>query len=258
MEFELDFTKSAQENANAYFEAAKEAKKKKEKAAEAIKELEKKLDKKIEKKEEKKISVVGKREWYEKFYWFFTSSKMLAIGGRDAAQNELINSKYFDEKDLFFHADIFGASVVILKNGIEADENSKEETAQFAASFSRAWSSGLASADVYSLKREQVSKSTNKGYLGTGSFAMSGERLWFKTMPLILYAYVAEGRFMVVPGKTFERLGINKAIELRPGNMKKSEAAKKISSLLGYDNIDYIMQHLPPGSFQLKQGNQNK
>ena len=32
MEFELDFTKSAQENANAYFEAAKEAKKKKEKA----------------------------------------------------------------------------------------------------------------------------------------------------------------------------------------------------------------------------------
>ncbi|MGC8580441.1 MAG: hypothetical protein ACP5MB_10355, partial [bacterium] len=61
-----------------------------------------------------------------------------------------------------------------------------------------------------------------------------------------------------VPGKTFERLGINKAIELRPGNMKKSEAAKKISSLLGYEDIDYIMQHLPPGNFQLKQSNPNK
>ncbi|MGC8888771.1 MAG: NFACT RNA binding domain-containing protein [Candidatus Micrarchaeia archaeon] len=259
-EFELDFTKSAQENASYYFDAAKQARKKKAGAEEAISELEKKL-KEAEAKESKKEGKtvrLAKKEWYEKFYWFFTSSGFLAIGGRDAVQNELINSKYFEERDLFFHADIFGASVVILKNGVEADENSKEEAAQFAASFSRAWSSGLASADVYSLEREKVSKSTNKGYLGTGSFAMSGERLWFKAMPLILYAFLQSDKFVIVPSKTFERLGIKKAVELRPGNIKKSEAAKKIARMLGYNDIDYIMQHIPSGSFQLKQSNQNK
>ncbi|MGC8662749.1 MAG: NFACT RNA binding domain-containing protein [Candidatus Micrarchaeia archaeon] len=252
MEFELDFTKSAQENANAYFEASKLAKKKRSKAIEIVKDLEKKLEQSRAVEEVVKITAITKKEWYEKFYWFFTSSKMLAIGGRDAAQNELINSKYFEEKDLFFHADIFGASVLILKNGLEADEASKEEAAQFAASFSRAWSSGLASVNVYSMKREQVSKSTNKGYLASGSFALSGERAWFKDMSLIIYAFIENDKFMVVPSRTFERLNIKKAVELKPGNIKKSEAAKKIANMLGYNGIDYIMQHIPPGNFQIK------
>ncbi len=255
-ELELDFTKSAQENASYYFDLSKQARKKKIGAEQAIMELEKKLQGLEASKKEKKASKISKKEWYEKFYWFFTSNGMLAIGGRDAMQNELINSKYFEEKDLFFHADIFGASVVILKNGIEASREIKEEVAQFAASFSRAWASGMANADVYSLKRDQVSKSTNKGYLAIGSFALSGEREWFKSMPLILYAF-AEGeeekKFHVVPSLTYSKIKPSKSVELRPGNLKKSEAAKKISKLIGFDDLDYIMQHIPSGNFQIKQ-----
>lgn len=255
-EFELDFTKSAQENASRYFEESKQAKKKKEGALEAIKELEAKLKKKEEEKVEKKVKKITKREWYEKFYWFFTSNNMLAIGGRDAMQNELINSRYFDENDLFFHADIFGASVVILKNGRGASREIKEEAAQFAASFSRAWSSGMANADVYSLKREQVSKSTNKGSLGVGSFAMSGEREWFKAVPLILYIIKKESedgqRLFVMPGLTYERTKPGKAVQLTPGSISKSEASKKIAKLLGIEDVDYIMQHIPSGGFAIK------
>jgi Fibronectin-binding protein A N-terminus (FbpA). len=51
-EFELDFTKSAQENASEYFEASKQARKKKAGAEQAIKELENKL--KSEGRKEKK------------------------------------------------------------------------------------------------------------------------------------------------------------------------------------------------------------
>ncbi|MFP3278049.1 MAG: NFACT RNA binding domain-containing protein [Candidatus Micrarchaeota archaeon] len=255
-EFELDFTKSAQENASEYFEASKQARKKKAGAEQAIKELENKLKSEGGERKERKILKISKKEWFEKFYWFFTSNKMLAIGGRDAMQNELINSKYFDEKDLFFHADIFGASVVVLKNGIEASREIKEEVAQFAASFSRAWSSGMTYADVYSLKREQVSKSTNKGYLATGSFAMSGEREWFKAMPLILYAFTEikddSKKFEIVPSLTYDKIKPEKAVELRPGNTKKSDTAKKLAKLLEFDDIDYILQHIPSGSFSIK------
>lgn len=258
-ELDIDFTKSAQENASDYFSKSKQAKKKAQGAAEAIKQLEKGLElkKKLAVKEHAtRITKTRKKEWYEKFHWFFTSTNMLAIGGKDAVQNEAINSKYFDEKDLFFHADIFGAPVVILKNGTDADKNTKEEVAQFAACFSRAWDSGMSSVDVYCLHRNQVSKSSNKGYLATGSFLMSGEREWFKGMPLELYAFVEESEegkaFKVVPGKTYEKLKLKNAAEVKPGRDKKSDAAKQLSKKLGFDDIDYIMQQLPSGSFQVK------
>ena len=43
-----------------------------------------------------------------------------------------------------------------------------------------------------------------------------------------------------------------KGIRLTPGKTKKSEAAGKLSRLLSYEDIDYIMQHLPPGEFHLE------
>jgi hypothetical protein len=37
------------------------------------------------------------------------------------------------------------------------------------------------------------------------------------------------------------------------GKSKKSDASKFISNKLGYENIDYIMQHLPSGTFSVKE-----
>lgn len=254
MEIEVDLAKSAQDNANDYFYKSKRAKRKKEGAEQSVKGLEKKLEEaeqKLQKIEKKKIKIVAKKEWYEKFHWFFASNAMLAVGGRDAAQNELINSRHFEEKDLFFHADIFGASVVVLKNGIDASREVKEEVAQFAACYSSAWKEGQTTVNVYSLKREQVTKSKSGGSLGTGAFAMSGEREWFKNVKLELVAFIADGRLNVVPGKTAE---VTKAqgLHITLGDAKKSDAAKLISKRLGYDDIDYVMQQLPTGGFKIK------
>jgi hypothetical protein len=279
MEAELDYTKSAQENANAYFEKSKEAKRKVEGAEQAIKKLELKVVE-LEKHKlvSKEIKKSEEREWYEKFYWFFASNGMLAIGGRSAQQNELINSKYFDKDDLFFHANIFGASVVVLKNGVNASDEAKAEAAQFAACFSSAWENGQSSVDVFSAGREKVSKSESKGYLGTGSFLISGDREWYRNMKLELYAFFAESRirlqgkteqdnalisaaplsivvnaskFNVVPSLTY-KAGDTKGTKMVPGEMKKSDAAKTLAKKLGYNDIDYIMQHLPPGEFSIE------
>ena len=89
MQAEIDYTKSAQKNAEEYFNRAKEAKKKLEGAEQAIKRLEQKADQ-LEKETvvKKELQKKEEREWYERFYWCFTSGGQLVIGGRSAQQNE--------------------------------------------------------------------------------------------------------------------------------------------------------------------------
>jgi predicted ribosome quality control (RQC) complex YloA/Tae2 family protein len=256
MDVRIDFTLSAQQNADSYYKHSKKLAAKKEGAEKAIQELTKKLVEergRSAEEEKRRLVVTRQKEWYEKFHWFFTSDSLLAIGGRDAHQNELLNAKYFEDNDLFFHADIFGASAVILKGGVHASPNAKEEAAQFAACFSSAWERMLSSVDVYALKKEQVTKSTNKGSLGTGSFLLKGEREWFRGAKLQLVAFVKDGRVCIYPKNSFDRIGFKGAyIEVKQGNLKKSDAAKKISSFLGYESIDDIMRSLPAGTFSLE------
>ena len=261
MEIEIDFTKNAQQNAQDYFSRSKKAKHKAEGAEKSISELKEALNSISAAPKKGRVLRYSEKEWYEKFNWFFTSNSLLAIGGRSAQQNEIINSKYFLEGDLFFHADVFGASVTILKGGVGAPREVKEEVAQFAACYSRAWEEG-SSANVYSLKRDQVSKSKEKGSLGTGSFLLSGEREWYKNVPLELAAFTEKNKekvhdatlekAMIAPLSSCKALGISNYIRISPGNTKKSDAAKLIAKRLGYEDIDYIMQHLPAGSFSIK------
>ena len=255
MRIKIDFTKSAQDNAQEYFNRAKKLKAKKEGAEKAVKELEKRLKKardNVPISKEKQIIRQREKAWYEKFRWFFTSDNHLVIGGRDAHQNELLNSKHFDEKDLFFHADIFGAQVTILKEGATAEKGTREEVAQFAASQSSAWKEGQRTVDVYAMRRAQVSKSKEKGSLGTGSFLLSGEREWYRNTPLALVAFSKDGKVNVVPEFTFEKMEkVRPYARISQGNDKKSDAAKKIAKALGCNDIDEIMQLLPADGFRV-------
>ncbi|MGC8669960.1 MAG: NFACT RNA binding domain-containing protein, partial [Candidatus Micrarchaeia archaeon] len=252
MEVKIDFTLSAQQNADLYYKKAKKLLIKKNGAKDAIEELNKRLNeiKKHSVEETHKVKVTTNKEWFEKFHWFFTSDGLLVISGSDAHQNELINSRYFEDQDLFFHADIFGASATLLKNGANATLSSKEEAAQFAGCFSSAWGRMLSTIDVYALRRDQVSKSTNKGSLGTGSFLLKGEREWFKGVSLELSMFLEKGKLIVMPQLAFSRIGYKGIfVNIKEGNMKKSDAAKTIAKILGYDDIDEIMRALPAGGF---------
>jgi predicted ribosome quality control (RQC) complex YloA/Tae2 family protein len=254
MEIEIDYTKSAHENAGDHYDRAKKLLLKAQGAQKAIADLKKALaqaEKSAVVEERRKVTI-SKREWYEKFRWMHTSGGSLAIGGRDAHQNELINSKHFEDQDLFFHADIFGAAVFVLKDGAKASKEEGEEVAHFAACYSSAWKEGLRNIDVYAMRREQVSKSTQKGSLGTGSFLLKGEREWHRSVPLGLVFFVKDGVLNVVPKIAFERLKVAAAsVSVTQGNDKKSDAAKKISKALGYEELDRIMMDLPAGSFHI-------
>ena len=84
----------------------------------AVKAAEKKLKRDLATAEEiAKIDKMRKIHWFEKFYWFISSDNLLVIGGHDAQQNEAIYKKYFDvERDLYIHANVHGASTVVVKN----------------------------------------------------------------------------------------------------------------------------------------------
>ena len=256
MEIKIDYTKSAHENAGDYYDRAKRLVQKRAGAEKAIKELERSLreaeKKALEKRQELRKVIDTNREWYESFHWFRTSEGLLAIGGRDARQNELMNSRHFSDNDLFFHADVFGASVFILKDGLGAGRDSREETAHFAACYSSAWASGTRSADVYAMRREQVSKSTGKGSLGTGSFLLKGEREWYRNVPLRLSFGLIKGKLNAIPSIESGRMEVTGWVNVAQGELKKSDAAKQIAKMLNYNDIDYIMRQLPPaGGFSV-------
>jgi predicted ribosome quality control (RQC) complex YloA/Tae2 family protein len=264
LKMRIDLKKNAQKNADDYYTKSKKLLQKVEGAKKAVADLEAKL-KKLEaearaKQESSSAARIKqrKKEWFESFHWFNTSGGFLVVGGRDATQNELLNSKHFDENDLFFHANIFGASVTILKNGEAATASDKEETAQFAASYSSAWKDMVGAVDVYAMKRGQVGKSSSGGYLSKGSFSLSGEREWYRNIELGLAMFHSDGRLNTIPLRALEKIKRNHDATgyavISLGKDKKSEAAKAVSKMIGYADIDNIMQQLPAGTFRIVRG----
>lgn len=245
MEIVIDPNKSVFENAARYYELAKKYRRK----AERLKEY-------LQKKKKKQVrnTVTRKKEWYEKFYWFFTSGGFLAIGGKDAKTNQIVVRRYMESKDLYFHADVHGASSVILKKGQEAGERDIYETCVFAACYSSAWKYGLLVCDVFYVLPEQVSLSAPSGeYLPKGGFLIRGEKNIMKDVELRLDVSYDEEKNGLIIGVDLP----GKKVSIRPYNEKKEESVKKLYADLikkfpGAEiSISEISSRLPPGGFKI-------
>lgn len=246
MKFSLDIKKTPAENAQFYYEKSKKAKKKLEGAKKALQEtlwqIEKLKEKKIfawekEKEKIKLKEVKEKKFWYEKFRYFFSSDNFLVIGGKDANSNEVIIKKHLEKNDLVFHADILGAPFFIIKNpeNKQIPEETLKETAQMAASYSKAWKLGLNAIDVYFVKPEQVSKTPPSGqYLEKGSFMIYGRKEWFRNTELKIAVGVAINENIEVIGGPSE--AVNKTCkyfaEIKPGYKKSKELAEEIKKFI--------------------------
>jgi predicted ribosome quality control (RQC) complex YloA/Tae2 family protein len=168
-----------------------------------------------------------RRRWFHRFRWFETSDGVLVVGGRDAGQNEELVRKYLGGGDTFVHADVHGAPVVIVKGPTER----MDEVVQFAASYSGAWKSGHATADVYAVRPDQVSKAAPSGeYLSTGGFTIRGERTWFRDVPLAVSIGLADGntpRVIGGPPAAIARRAVHR-VTLRPGIFEPNDIARKV------------------------------
>lgn len=244
---------SVEQNAGRYHELIKKYRKKKAGALTAMATV-------IPRKEIKRREFVPlKKLWYHRFRWFITSDGAVVIGGRDASQNEELVKKYMAGGDLFVHADVHGASVVLVKGKTEQ----MDEVAQFAASYSGAWRSGHFSADVYSALPTQVSKTPESGeFVSRGSFIVRGERTYYRNVPLSIgIGLMTEPHAAVIGGPVAAIKGrVKTYVELKPGRFEPNDTAKKVLRILkeripeddvkalkGILNTEQVASFTPPG-----------
>ncbi len=259
---------SLNDNANLFYTKSKKTKEKMKGASEALLDSEKKLvlfDGEKAKKEAKAASPLRKekKEWYDKFLWFFSSEGFLCIAGRDAATNETIVKKHTGNKDIIFHADITGSPFGVVKTeGKEVGRGTHEEMAQFISAHSRAWRAGIGSLEAYWVLPDQVTKKTKAGeYMGKGSFMVYGKKNIIKTELRLAVGFdkdhIVVGPVDAVLSKT------KKAIIIVPGGIPAGDLARKIKislltqlnkqeqEILKKTSIDAIQRHIPYGKGEI-------
>ena len=119
VDIDLDLTAFA--NARKYFDEKRNASKKEQKTIESSEKAFKSAEKKARQtlKESAAIATIRKARkvlWFEKFFWFISSDNYLVVAGRDRQQNELLVKRYLNSGDLYVHANLHGASSVVIKN----------------------------------------------------------------------------------------------------------------------------------------------
>ncbi|WP_458205426.1 ribosome rescue protein RqcH [Haladaptatus sp. NG-SE-30] len=219
------------------------------------------------------IPVRKQEQWYERFRWFRTSDGFLVLGGRNADQNEELVKKYMDRNDLFFHSQAHGGAVTILKTSdpsepskdVDVPDESKQEAAQFAVSYSSVWKNGRFSGDAYMVSPEQVSKTPESGeHLEKGGFAIRGDRTYFRDVPVgVAVGITVEPNTRVIggPPSAIEDQAVTN-IEVEPGQYAQNDAAKRLyrqfrdrfedtSFVRKVASPDLIQEFLPAGGSRM-------
>ncbi|MHA2501789.1 MAG: ribosome rescue protein RqcH [Candidatus Kariarchaeaceae archaeon] len=188
----VDFRKSLTDNANHLYTQAKRSEKKAKGAEIAIlrtndriSQADHEVASNLAKQRDKVVILKRRKNWYEKFHWAKTPNNTLIIGGFDAGSNEKLVKRYLDGDDIFLHANLQGASAVIIKNAGNVSENTKRIAAQLAVSYSSGWKAKLPMSDAFAVESDQVSLTPPSGeYLPKGSFMIYGEKEFINGVPL--------------------------------------------------------------------------
>ena len=199
---DVDITQSGHANANRYYELRKAAMDKlaRTKAAfeQAMKSAEAKVRADSRKERRRNQNLVAKRKplWFEKFNWFISSDSYLVVSGQDMHQNEYIVKRLLRGGDAYVHADLTGASSVIVKNHRKATGSDQRppaiphrtlvEAGAFSLCFSKAWEAKIVTS-AWWVSADQVSKTAPSGeYLATGSFVIRGKKTFLPPAQLAL------------------------------------------------------------------------
>ena len=178
------------------------------------------------------FTVQKKKEWYERYRWFFTSDDLLAIGGRDASSNSSVIRKHLEKDDKVFHAEIVGSPFFILKNSSVSTAASIMETAQATVCFSRAWREGLYGLNSYWVNPDQIKTAAPSGqFIAKGSFIVDGQRNFVKVtnMHLCVGLFEKDGSYSLMcgPPQPVKKNCIYH-VTIEPSGFEMTEVAKKI------------------------------
>eukprot|EP00052_Salpingoeca_macrocollata_P016748 m.135237 g.135237 ORF g.135237 m.135237 type:complete len:341 (+) comp20157_c3_seq2:219-1241(+) len=184
---------SAFANAREYYTAKRSAARKEQRTVDATKQVFKNAEKRTKQalKEASNAVIINKARkvyWFEKFYWFISSENYLVVAGRDMQQNEMIVRRVLQKGDIYVHADLHGASSVVIKNpsGGEVPPRTLNEAGTMAIVQSAAWDSKVITS-AWWVHHDQVSKTAPTGeYLTTGSFMIRGKKNYMSPAQLVV------------------------------------------------------------------------
>jgi predicted ribosome quality control (RQC) complex YloA/Tae2 family protein len=198
--------------------------------------------------------------WFERYRWFLSSERILVIGGRDAASNDLIVRRYLKPTDRYVHADIHGAPSVIVKHPVPGapppTEATMREAGQWGVAFSRAWRAGLASASAFWVEADQVSKSAASGeFVARGAWVIHGTKNAMRDLPTELaigpIEWEGETLWMVAPPTALARLGEPRYL-LTPGEERdRAEREIELARELGLSR-SRLQALLPSGGLSVR------
>lgn len=269
MNIKLEPDKDLEAIASQYYDKAKESESKIENAKKAKEQTEKEFEEL--KKEEIDLEEVmedksqkREKEWFEKYRWFYSSEGFLVLVGRDVQTNDMLVNKHMESHDLYFHADFDGAPSVVVKDGQESGEETRQQAAKAAVSFTKTWKAGIGSDNTYYVTPDQVSQEPESGeYLPKGAFIVRGDRTYIRNVEVevAIGPYEIDDDVYVPMSGPVDAVKENcpTYVEVEPGRTKKSDIAKEIRSYFkdkDFDlDLDYLVRALPPGESSIKAKN---
>ena len=180
----IDLSSSLPTTASALFNESKKQKAAIGSIEKLLKKTENELEKVVKKGESaKQISVtqVRKKNWFERYRWFYTTDGVLAIGGRDSSSNSAIIRKHLQKNDKVFHAEMSGSPFFLLKGDDAATPASLTEVAHATVCFSKVWKEAFYGSSAYWVNPDQVKKGAPSGQsMAKGSFMIEGQRNFVK------------------------------------------------------------------------------
>ncbi|PYI05073.1 hypothetical protein BO78DRAFT_462167 [Aspergillus sclerotiicarbonarius CBS 121057] len=195
---DIDLGLSPWANATQYYEQKKVAAVKEQRttqsSSKALKSHEKKVtdDLKRSLKQEKQVLRHARKPfWFEKFMFFISSEGYLVLGGRDAMQSEMLYRRYLKKGDVFVHADLEGATPMIVKNRSNSPNapippSTLSQAGNLCVATSIAWDSKAVMAAFW-VNASQVTKTADVGgLLPTGEFLIKGEKNFLAPSQLVL------------------------------------------------------------------------
>lgn len=191
---------------------------------------------------------------FSKYRWFFTSSGLLVVGGKNAVQNDelLHRIKELGAKFIILHTSDPGSPFcVILESANKVSKLDIEEASIFTGCFSRAWKEGKMSTKVDIFDSDQMHKNPD---MKSGTWGVYGniQRI---NVSLALVIIKQNGILRAVPEKTAERLedsSFPKKVRIYPGKIEKDHMFAKLELELDESiSKEEVLSAIPAGGFRI-------
>ena len=180
------------------------------------------------------------KEWWESFRWFYSSSGVLIVGGKNAESNDTLLRTHMGKGDIVFHTEDPGSPFFVIKG--YADKKTMKEAGIAAASYSQGWKKGLSNMKVMYAVAEQLSK--DKG-MKSGTWQVKGRREVMNVKLELAIGITKDEKIIGGPVESIRKKA-DKFVKILPGGKIKDEIVKEITRKIDGDESE-VMKFVPAG-----------